>query len=541
MTAACFVGVALRTWPLWQSPLPFNPDGIMYARSVRETLESGSFPLAEMATDELAFTALLATVSQVTGVDALYHSQGVAAVVGSVPVILVAAIARRIAGGVGLDGQATRYAVVLGAWTLAVEGLYLHRSMPVDEQTVGLFLVPLGVLAVVYAVGRDRRWWAVALPVLAALPSVHNLDAFVTALALTLLALVALESDRLAAPRIHLAVALAYWTWVVGYTIGIDALTAATVIQQARLTAVPDLVLAWLILTALGVAWFLGRSARTKRVLLSTVLFGWFVVLAANALTPIFPGLPATHPLILYGIAPLVVLVALFALALPDALTTNDGLAVFAVLAGVVVLVGVSLTASLTAEYLNTLYRVQTFAHLPVVAVAAVGAARLLASRRPGWLSHFDARTAAAALTAIVLLGSVASIPIAYSGLDVLTYKGVTEPAELQSSGFAVEYTTGNWTSDDHLTRIQRYYDQGSQGRVQPTYEYLTGSEPPQCPILTQSSWTTVGGQLYPRSAATIPPPRYERLLTKTNVVYDTGTTDRIALMVPATRSENGC
>jgi len=546
LVAAFCVGVALRTWPLWHSPLPFNPDGIIYASLVQETVRTGHFPLGRMAVDELAFTAFLATISHVTGMHALYHSQGFIAVVGTVPVLLVALLANRMAPQVGLQGSARRYAVVLGALVFAVEGLSLHRSMPVDEQTIGLFLVPLGLVAIAYAISRHRRWWVVAVPVLLVVPAVHNLDAFVLALALTLLAVFAIDHDRLGSPRTLGIVAVGFWAYFAAYNYGVELLTPATIIQQTRLTAVPDLVLAWLVLTAIGSRWFTGRTATTKRTLLASVLLAWFGVLAANALAPIFPGLPTTNQTILYGIAPLVILVALFSYVLPRALEATDGVVLFAQLAAVVALVGISLSAALTADYLNTLYRVQTFAHLPVVTVAALGTGSLIGmataslpgtveSRRFSWPNP---RTFASALALLVLLASVASIPIAYGGLDVLTYKGVTTPAEFGATGFADRHVPGAWTSDDHLTRMTPYYSPSSSGSVQPTYAYLTGSDPPGCPMLTQRSWTTIGAQLYPRSSIQISTLRYRQYVVERNAVYHSGSTDAILLLVAPTEKQ---
>jgi hypothetical protein len=537
--AAFCVGVAMRSWPLWHSPLPFNPDGIVYARKVHSTVRTGHFPLFEMAVDDVAFTGLLSTVSLVTGVDTLYHSQGVAAIIGTLPVLLVAAIAHRVARLINLIGGKRQFAVALGAWTLAIEGLYLHRSMPVDEQTVGLFLAPLAVLAVVYGATRDRRWWIVAAPALLVLPAVHNLDAFVVALVVTMLAVIAIRQPRLRTAGAYVFLAVGYWTWLVAYMVGLETFTPASIVQQARLTAVPGLLVAWLVLVGVGLVWFIGQRPQVKRVLLSTVLLGWFGVLGVNALGPIFPGLPATNPTILYGIAPLVVLVALFGLALPPALDVDAGTAMVAQLAAVVVIVGVSLTAALTAEYLNTLYRVQTFAHLPVIAIASVGAGLLLGTKF-GIVNRVCGRTLARTIACIVLVASVASIPIAYGGLDVLTYKGVTTTAEFESTGFAHEHVPGAWTSDDHLTRLGRYYTD-SNGSVQPTYAFLTGSDPPMCPTLSKASWTTVGGQLYPREPASITVARYDELQATSHRVYDTGGTDRITLTLPREPTVTGC
>ncbi|MFC6954595.1 hypothetical protein [Halorubellus litoreus] len=545
IAAAFTVGIALRTWPLWHSPLPFNPDGIIYARFVHDTVRTGSLPLSRMHVDELAFTSFLTTISHVTGLDALRHAQPAIAVVGTVPVLLAAAFAGRIAAGTRLDALGRRYAAVLAAVVLAVEGLYLHRSMPVDEQTLGLALVPLALLAVAYASRRDARWWFVALPTLLVVPAVHNLDAFVLALALVLLAVLALDSAELGRLRSLGTLAIGFFAYFATYNVATQTLTDASINQQDRLTTVPGLILAWLVLAAIGLRWFTSRRDSTKRTLLASVLLTWFVVLAVNALAPIFPGLPSTHPTILYGIAPLVLLVVLLAYGLPDVLDTTEGTSLLAGLAAVVVLVGISLTASLTADYLNTLYRVQTFSHLPVVTIAAVAAARI--STRTGLLDDipgFDrrrpsARTAAGALAVVVVLASVASIPIAYGGLDVLPYKGVTTPAELQSTGFAERHVPGAWTSDDHLTRMTPYYTSAGDGRRGPTDAYLTGSPPPGCPMLVQASWSTTGAQRYPQTAAVVPPPRLEATMITSHVVYHTGGADPISLTIARSAADD--
>ncbi|MFC4406278.1 hypothetical protein [Haloarchaeobius iranensis] len=539
LVAALLVGLALRTWPLWHSPLPFNPDGIVYARLVNGTVASGQFPLAEMATDELAFTALLTTVSHVTGMESLSHSQGVLAIIGTVPVLFLATVTARVSRQAGIGATGTRYAACLAAWTLAIEGLYLHRSMPVDEQTVGLLLVPLGLVSVVYTAERDRRWWWVSAVTLGVLPAVHNLDAFVMALALSLLIGIALRRDRLGSPKLYLSISACYWLWFVGYTLLADTLTAASVIQQSRISAVPDLVLAWLLLIAVTFAWYVGQRAHLKRTLLALVLTGWFVILALNAVTPIFPGLPQTNPTVLYGIAPLVVLVGLFAVGVPRTLDGDTGTTLVALVGAVTVVVGISLTAALTAEYLNTLYRVQTFAHFPVVAIASTGAA-LAVGRQAGAISAgTSSRSVAGALACLVLAASVASVPVAYGGLDVLSYKGVTTPAELRSSGFVVDRVDDSWTGDDHLVRITPYHG-SADGRVEPTYAYLTGSPPPGCPMLVQRSWTTVGGQLYPRDPAAVSETRFVQLRVERNLVYASGVDDRVFLSVPRGRS-SGC
>lgn len=152
LAAVVAIAVALRAGPLWQSPLPFNPDGIIHAAHAQTTVATGELPLATLATDDLVFTAFLATVAQVLDVPPMLVAQPVIAVVGALPVLVAAAIARRIVRRVGWSPSRAAFVAVLAAGLLAIEGVNLHRTMPVDEQTLGLLFVPLVVLAAAIAI-----------------------------------------------------------------------------------------------------------------------------------------------------------------------------------------------------------------------------------------------------------------------------------------------------------------------------------------------------------------------------------------------------
>lgn len=138
LAAIVAVGIALRALPLWQSPHPFNPDGFLHARNAERTIRSGRFPLSIMATDDLGFGALLAVVQALTGVKSLTLAQPLIAIVGTAPALIAAALAFRTGRRLGFPASRARFTAVLAATLLAVEGLYLYRSMPVDEQTLGL-------------------------------------------------------------------------------------------------------------------------------------------------------------------------------------------------------------------------------------------------------------------------------------------------------------------------------------------------------------------------------------------------------------------
>lgn len=542
IVAVFAVAVALRSGPLWQSPLPFNPDGIIHAVNAQATRTGGHFPLETLAPDDLLFTAFLAIVGTLTDIEPMLVAQPTIAVVGTVPCLLAAAVTRRIAARAGWDRRAGAFAAALAGALLAVQGIYLHRSMPVDEQTLGLLFVPLAVVAVALAIGqRDRRWAVVAGVFLIALPPTHNLDSIVAALALTALVGVAVTTGRRSLARRALGFAALAWLALSVYTIGVDRLTPATIIQSERITGVPGLFLAWILLVVIALPWFLGTRSRFQRGVGITVFGALFGVVFLNALFPVFPRGPETPPLVVVGVLPLLALAVVASWAVPTARSGSEGRALASLVGAVLILLGLSLTAALTPEYLNLAYRAQTFVHFPVMVAAALGVvgglARLGANRR-----------LTAVLTALALIAAVASIPVAYSGLAALPYKGVTTPAEYQTSQFASERVEGTWAADNHVARLTWANEDDINGSstgatTVPVYEWLVGGGPPPgCPTVVPESWSGVGAQLFPMSPAVLDSDARQSFAKRGNVVYATaGTPDPLRLVVPTGASAPRC
>ncbi|MCT9098177.1 hypothetical protein [Haloarchaeobius sp. HME9146] len=531
------IGVMLRTLTLYESPLPFNPDGLVYAGHVRDARAAGELLLANLATDELHFTMFLAMISEVTGVKALYHSQWVISVVGTLPALFLLSVIRRLGGSLGLDAGQARLAGGLAGLTLAIEGLYLHRSMPVDEQTVGLFLVPLAVIGVVRA-HRDSRWWIVVGSVFVVLPAIHNLDAMVFALTLTVLAGLALGTAGRLQSRELTLLALGYWGWFATYNYGLEALTGARIIQQARITQVPGLLFAWVVLVAVALLWFLDLDARFQRGFVGAIFGSWFLLLGVNTMIPVFPGLWQTNWIIVAGGLPLAIPFGLSALGVGDTVEDGVGHGLLGLLGGAIVLIGLSFSAALTADYINLLYRVQTFVHLPVLGLAGYVLVRLVR----GWSFGVGAKQIAIAM---LVVSASASIPIAFGELEVLSYKGVTTPTELEAAGFAVEYSGGDWTSDDHLTRVSLYYTASLHERSGagsgPAYEWIVTDRQVDCLLLSQTSWNRVGAQLYPKQPVVVERDRYSRFHNHRNQVYSISSTETIQASLPMSVNPKSC
>lgn len=528
------VGIALRSWPLLHSPLPFNPDGIKFAGDVSLALKDGVLPLGRMAVDDFQFTAFLTVLSQVTGRQALYVAQPTIAVVGTLPVLIAIAAGRWFGTRFGSDWA--RVAGVLAGALLAVEGIYLHRSMPVDEQTLGLFLVPLGA----YAVARtwtDRRWLIVLVTVLVVLPPTHNLDSSIMGVMLVTAAVFYVAyGATIRAVAVVTAGTVLYWLYLVGYMYGVAATTPAEIIQSARITDVPGLFLAWMLLAAFVGAWFVTKRRRTQRLLVVAGFGSWVALLAVNSVVPVFPGLPTTNSLILIGATLLVVPMLAAAYGAPVITRARYGVPFSALIAAVFGFVGLTLTAALTADYLNTLYRATTFVHLPTLTFAAIGLVAL--AHRRTW-SVTGPWTIV--LTTAIVVTAAASIPVAYSGLDALTYKGVTTEGEFEASSFAVEYVHEPWASDDHLTRITQYYGPNQSNSDLPVYSWMQNGPPPTCPVLSQESWTTTGAQFYPKSPVGVSGTVYDSFVERRHVVYSSGASDTITLSIPREVGRNGC
>jgi len=541
LTAVFAIGVALRALPLWQSPLPFNPDGLVHARNAHRTVRTGRFPLSIMATDDLGFGALLAVAQSVTGVRSVALGQPLIAAIGTVPALVAGALAARTSRQLGLAPGRARFAGLLATLLLAVEGIYLYRSMPVDEQTPGLSLLAIAVVAVVAALwSDDRRWFLVALPALLVIPPLHNLEGFV--LGLTLLVLAGLAAlpwtrSRARAPA-ALALAVGFWAYFAAYNVGLARLTPARIIQTGRLTAAPGLLVAWLILCLAVVALVSRSRPRSQRALLAVPFLALFALLAVNAVSPVFPGTPATARGTLLPALPLLVPILAAVWAYPFLRRAPEAnVATVALTVGPLALVGFALSAALTPAYLDTAVRTHWFLHLPVLALAAVGCAVAFRSVVP---DRQQVRT----LVVCALVVTVAvSIPVAFAGLSLHPYKGVTTTGEFAASTFAHEHIDGSWTSDNHLVRITNYHSTDISGTETTLYDWITNPDapPPNCPVVTKESWVTVGAQFFPRPPAMVASDRFRSLHHRAHRVYHGGSTQTLTVLAPRRMSTSQC
>ena len=515
------VALAARLLPLHLSPLPFNTDAyvfvseaeqIRHANAVAFTGPTAPYP------DEYLFDVLLAAASDVTGVAPLYLIQSYVAALGVVPVLVAAALATRV------TRSRPRTVALLTGLGVALEGLYLWRTMTVSSETMGIAVLAVLLLTTHRAfLTRRPAWFAIAIPLAALLPIVHNGTTFVGGLVVSvMIVLYAARRPTLRRTGVSALAIGGFWTVAFGYYELVD------LPQSSRVSAAPALFIAWLALAVIAARWLTTATERVQYAVPLAIVGVGFLAFAYNALNPIFPGSASTSPLLLALVVPLLVIAAIAARGFPAA-ATRSGLPLLALFFGPIAAVGFAMTAGRTIEYQALATRSQTFAHLAVVPLAAVAVAAVV---------HSDRRlTIRAAVAVVFVVAVLATVPFPFVVDEATPFKATTTPEEFETAMFAVEYVPERWAGDDHVTLIaNRYRSIGATDL--PVFTWLEGGPPPGCPTVGQRSWTTSGAPAYPEKLY-ISADAYERWQTQNDVIYATTGSD--PLIIVDSTSDRSC
>ncbi|WP_266081677.1 sodium/phosphate symporter [Haladaptatus caseinilyticus] len=528
------VAVAMRTIPLYWSYLPFNLDGLQFAAPARYTLSHGHLPTSYgfFHPDKYTFSALLTICSQLTGISPLRIAQPAIAVIGSVPCLIAVWLTRRIGHQLQWNPVHTRIAAALAGLVLATEGVYLGRSAAVTSEGLGLVFV--AILAIVfYRLLQTGRWpWIVLTALLIAIfPLTHNLSTMIGALVITALLAV---SVRQSTGRVLVAgglAVIAFWIYLSSYysVMGMNELS--------RVSSVPGLFLAWIIVLFVAAVWIPSTSVRTQRSVPMFALFGGVGVLVANFFVPVFPGTASLHMSALLFSIPIICIGLLATHGLPYITVARDGVIGLALLLGPLTLIGFGLTGRLTIEYQGLIVRGQIFLHLVAAILAALAVVSL--SLRGDSSSHVW-NGIRAGFVPLLLVAALMSAPLAFTGLHATSAQAVIAPSEYESTTFAANYVPNTWVSDGHLSRLALYYyPRQTNATYTPMYQWAQGGGmPPTCTVVSQSSWTTLGVQLFPDSPKRISASKYQQWIAKQNMVYTTSGNDQITITRPI--ADNG-
>jgi hypothetical protein len=353
------VAAAMRTIPLYWSPLPHVLDGFAHAAHARATVATGHLPIGPgLRADLLVVTTFTAAASIVIGGTPLSVIQPLLSLAGAAVPLVGMAVARRLAVDLGWPTRRVRAAALATGLLLAVQGLFLrHTSIP-DPEPLGQLFAFLAVLSLHRLLNRpaEARRWAVPLAVLlVSFPILHKFSTFNAALGVT--ALAGAEIARRPSRRtagLGVAVAAAFWTAFVAYYELVERFGVLGVAYVSQVRSNPGLFVGWVVVLLVAVAWYGATSTRTRRVLLYAPVGLMFGLVGVNAVRPVFPGTIRSEPAVVAGVALLAVPVAFAGYAI-DALEDRYETAtlVTGLLAAPVVVALFALTAPLTPPLLR--------------------------------------------------------------------------------------------------------------------------------------------------------------------------------------------
>lgn len=527
------VTFAMRTIPLYWSPLPFNTDGIHHAALAREIVETGRFPIAKgyFHSDEYAFSSLLAGTSQITGISPFYIAQVLTATISAATALFVVVVTRGVGRRLGWSRANVRVAMTVAGLVVATEGVFLGRSVAVTSEGVGHLFVIMGVFVLAYALWTDRPSWFVLTAIIFLLfPLTHNLSTIIGFLSCLSLLTLYLGTSMNRPSVLGGCLVLGFG----GYSILYYGVTGTV---EARLTTAPGLFVAWVIVLVLLTLWLPTTNPRLQYGVPSAILVGSIILIVVNYFQPVFPGTASTEVVTMLFILPVAIIGFIGARGVPFLTRSGvEGYATLGMLLGTLALIGFALTAGLTPDYQGLATRGQTYVHLPWFVLAGVGVVAFGLTR--------DSDRLKAAVLVLVLVSAVVSAPLAFSGLRATSAQPLVTPSELEAATFVSMHAEG-WTSDGHMTRLaSKYYPEqiGSSGSQLGVQEWLRGSgTEPRCGVVARQSWTTVGVQLYPASPGHITPVAYERFNARRNVVYSVGGSEEIVYSVSKSGPTERC
>lgn len=532
------LGVALvfRAGPLYWSQYPSTLDGFNYAASAQTAIDSGTLRLTGRA-DNLFFTMVFAVAGVVFDTTALRVTQPAATVIGTgICLVGVVIACRAVRDSASVSVNPSLVALVV-AGLLAVEGLFLRRTTVPDSDLVGILFLLIVAVSLQYAYRTGRpRWYGITALLLGVFPLLHTFTSLVVGLVVT--GLTARHvSRRLSLRSLAGGVVIAggFWTYIAVYYRTAETSLSLAVPYIDRVTAYPGLFVAWAIVLVIGIVWLQHTSLRIRRGAYLGVIGCFFLVVGLNAVTPIFPGTAST-PRVVLALVALLVFVALAAATSLDLVADDDGGTILlALFLAPAVIIGFSLTASLTAEYFATAMRAQTFLHFPVVAVAGVTLARLLATKDRSRIR----RGLGVAVVVVVVTATVATAPLAFVNMDTGSTPSTTLNSEYEGVAFLGDGYSGTWTTDHSLSRVGGHAF-GANVTVTPTASWLSGGPSPRCPVVSQRSWTTTGAHLFPSAPETVSPDQYEEWTASRNVVYAANGLDPVTVSLPRSNA-TGC
>lgn len=508
------IAMCARLVPLQSSDLPFNIDGYPLARISELMVQTGGMPdpagyggLLSYNMKLPVFSALLASFSLVLGVDPLPLLPYFCALIGSISVIFIYALAREL----------TRSDVAaFGAGIFAaLSGLFVYVTSAAMKQLLAITL--LCFIIYLYPKRRDWRCRAAMASALLLLPFTHHLATLIALLALSF-ALVGTAFrraphhvrgtgefllDLIVGPGI-LMLSLAYYGSV-DLEIASQVLNADDAMLLASVAVVMAVAARMVSMTVQTKPWFFMKRADDRvgpacifdeKVL---VLVVGIAALYLNSRIHVFTGAALTSDALLRLMLPYLLLAVAALIGFNVMRYTkfeHRHIVVGLFLAPLAMMLFAALRGLDMFGFMIA-YRSYNYIDIPLAISAGVGLAYATATLGKAAKRHSFFRPLPAFAVAIFVLLCAAALPLAYSNEEAFGVREVTYHHELDAMRWASGAGIEALATDQRFADIADPYFGIAAAKTAPWS--MKGGDPAEgTVVLASEDWTGAGAQMFP-------------------------------------------
>ena len=508
---ALLVSSTIRLVPLAWSPLPYNIDGLSEYRTADDIVSTGhlefdpnSSHADSYVTDMPLFGIVIAFFSVSLGLDPLTSAQIVAALLGTIAILLGYLIFTQ-------HFPSTRGSVT-GLVVLALLGSFVFSTACVWKETLGILLILLSLFA--YHLRDSLPYRALLLLSLVLLVFTHHQSTVVGFLIISFATMIALSNHPRAA-RLSQKELLDILTLFVIWALAIAYYTSVDLPYLDYLSPAGDLYLYLAVgglLLAVAVRMSRRSGALTKFPFEFVMILVGASLMLYNYYDPIFPGTPSPSSLIL---VPMLAYLLLAVLAWPgyQLATANRGPSKNLVLAMVFAPLSLILFAFLRGLD-ETSYTVifRTFDFLMPAFAILVGLGFALAIKGRERLG------AVAGVFFVVVCAS--TLPIAYSTQDLFGVQNQTYQFEYDAVEWFSAHGVDGYASDQRLSETGwRLFDMNASRGL--PYDLVEGIALDAGSFyVVEGQWSTNGAQEFPFGVVIVDEETMDGVIDESDMVY---------------------
>ncbi len=509
------VAFSARLVPLQFSSQPYNLDGYPLARISELIISSGSVPelgnhpgLIDYNMKMPVFSIMLSQFSMILGIEPLVLLPYFTALIGSLAVIFIYALARELTGN--------DVAALSAGIFAALSGLFVYVTTAAMKQLLAIVL-----LCFIFYLFSKRKDWKFRIPLimtLAILPFTHHLTMLMALLALSF-ALVGtafrrsehhvrtmkeLVLDIITGPGI-LLLSLAYYRSV-NLEFVSEVANTNDVVLMASVAIIMAVFARLLSITVQTKPWFFLGKDDEKTVGLSSIFDEKVLILVIgigalymNSKFNIFTGAQLTSSLLLSLIFPYLILAVVGLMGfnvLRYSKFPRRYLLVGMFLAPLTVMI-FSMLRNLDVFGFMVVYRSYNFIDIPMAITVGVGMAYIFGKLLALSKKNKILKLMPAFAMIIFILLCLASLPLAYNNEEAFDVQEITYEYELEAMEWADAHDISSMASDQRYSDIMEPY-YGIEADRTGAWRMNSDNLDSDQYMLVSWYWTDGGAQFYP-------------------------------------------